>query len=145
MSKLIVGKLLYTTNSFFIKKFHIVTSISIQEIIGTNPKPEQTDLLVCVVCIIVYTSNICRCERAVTAQIREFIKITQAIEQSLITTTRETSNGTMVLVIDSTIVLLDKRHQIIYQVFAKNIAAKSGLWSTICSWSCEQLCWISIG
>ena len=145
MSKLIVGKLFYTTNSFFIKKFHIVTSISIQEIIGTNPKPKQADLLVCVVCIIVYTCNICRCERAVTTQIREFIKITQAIEQSLITTTREASNGTMVLVIDSTIVLLDKRHQIIYQIFTKNIAAKSGLWGTICSWSCKQFCWITIG
>ena len=145
MSELVVGKLLNATDTLFIKELHIVASITIKEIIGTNSKPEQADLLVCVVCIIIYTCNICRCERTVTTQIRELIKITQTIEQSLITTTRETSNGTMVLVIDSTIVLLDKRHQIIYQVFTKNIAAESGLWSTICSWSSEQLSWITIG
>ena len=45
----------------------------------------------------------------------------------------------MVLIIDGAIVLLDIRHQVVYQVLTEHIATESGLWRTVSSRRSQQL------
>ena len=144
MSELIVGKLLHTADALVVEELHIVASITIQEVIGTHAQPEQTNLLVGIIGIIVNTGNIGRRERTVAAQIRELIEVAQAIEQSLITTARETADGTMVLIINGTIVLFYIRHQVVNQILTEHIATEAGLRSTVSIGSCQQLCRITV-
>ena len=58
MTELIVGKLLHTADTLGVEELHIVAGIAIQEVVGTNAQPEQANLLICILSIIVNTSNI---------------------------------------------------------------------------------------
>ena len=53
--------------------------------------------------------------------------MTQTIEESLVTTTRETTDGTMIGIVDGTVVLLYVGHQVIVQIVAEHILSKSCL------------------
>ena len=53
--------------------------------------------------------------------------MTQTVEESLITTTRETTDGTMIGIVDGTVVLLYVGHQVIVQIVAEHILPKSCL------------------
>ena len=69
MAELIVGKLLDATDAFLIKELHIVTGIAIQEVIGTHAEPEQTDLFVGILCLVVDVGNVGRGKRAIGAEV----------------------------------------------------------------------------
>ena len=129
MSELIVSKLLHAANAFLIQEFHIVAGIAIEEIVRPHTKPEQTYLLVCLLGIIIYSRDFCRCKGAVRTEICELIQITQSIEQCLVTTARETSDGTMVGIVDGAVVFLDIRHQVVDEVPAEHITTITHLTS----------------
>ena len=62
MTKLIVGKLLHATDALLVEELHIVTGIAIEEVIGTHTQPEQADLLIGILGLVIDIGNICRCE-----------------------------------------------------------------------------------
>ena len=130
MSELVVGKLLHTADALLVEESHIVAGISEQEVISTDAKPEEVNLLIGVVSIIIDVLDVGRCKRAVAAEIRELIEVRQTVEQSLVATTRETADSTVVAIVNGTIVLLDIRHQIVDKVLTKDIAAELHLRST---------------
>ena len=70
----------------------------------------------------------------------------QTIGESLITTTRETTNSTMVGIVDGTIVALHVWHQIIDQVHTEHILTKHCLWhAAILRLGRQQFVGITIG
>ena len=113
MAELVVGVLFHTGDAVLVEKLHIVAGIAIEEIIRTDTQPEKVDLAVSVSGIVVHTGNLCRGKRTVTAQIRELVEMTQSIVQSLVATTRETADGAMIGIVDSAVMTLDIRHQVV--------------------------------
>ena len=147
MAELIVRELLHRADALLVEELHIVARIAIEEIIGTHAQPEEMDLTVRVGGVVVNVGDIRRGKRTVAAEIREFIEMTQTIEESLVTTTRETTDGTMIGIVDSAVVLLYVRHQVIVQIVAEYVLSKSCLRSARShgGWCGQQLVGITIG
>ena len=78
MTILIIGELLDGTNPLLVKKLHIVTGITIEEVVSSHAQPEQVYLAVGVGTIVIDTGDIGRCERAVGAEVRELVEVEQA-------------------------------------------------------------------
>ena len=87
MSKLIVGICLHTANAVLIQELRIVSGVAIQEIVCAHTQPEELDLAVGVLGIVVHPRDIRRSKRAVAAQIGKLIEVAQTIRERLITTT----------------------------------------------------------
>ena len=141
MSELIVGKLLDTLDALLVEEFHIVAGIAIEEVVSAHTEPEEMDFLIRVSSIIIDILDVCRRERTVAAEIRELVEVCQTVKQSLITTAREAADSTVIRIVDSTVVLLDIRHQIVDKVLTEDIAAKTCLRSTArgsCATSCRS-------
>ena len=128
MTKLIVGVFLHTANAVLIQKLRIVSGVAIQEVVCTYTQPEELDLAVGILGIVVHPGDICRCKRAVAAQIGKLIEIAQTIRERLISATRETTDRSVVSIVDGAIVLLYIRQQIVDQVEAEHILPKVRHW-----------------
>ena len=109
-------------DAMLVKEFHIVACRTVEEIICPHAQPEQIYLIVGTVSLFVYIRDIRRSKRTIRAEIREFVEMAQPIGQRLIATTREPAYGTMVSIIDGTIISLDIRHQIFVQIIAEEVA-----------------------
>ena len=133
MAELVGGKFLDALNAFRIKKFHVVAGIAVEEVIGAHAEPEEVNLLVRGIGIVVDVGKGRRCERTVAAEIRELVEVCQTDSKCLIATTRETADGTVVSIVRRAIVLLDVGHQVIDEVLAKDVAAELHLGSTVTS------------
>ena len=127
MSELIVGELLHTADALLIEKLHIVASVAKEEIVCAHAEPEQTDLTVGICGIVVDAGDIRRGERTVAAQIRELIEIVQAVGQSLVATTGETADSTMVSIVDGAVMLFHVWHQVVSQVEAEHVFSEHRL------------------
>ena len=124
MTKLIVGICLHTANAVLIQKFRIVSGIAIQEIVCAHTQPEELDLAVGVLGIVVHPRDIRRGKRAVAAQIGKLIEIAQTIRERLVSSTRETANRSVVSIVDGAIVLLYIRQQVVNQVETEDVLSK---------------------
>ena len=78
MTILIIGELLDGTNPLLVKKLHIVTGITIEEVVSSHAQPEQMYLAVGVGTIVIDPGDIGRCERTVGAEVRELIQIVES-------------------------------------------------------------------
>ena len=88
MTVFVVCEHLGRTDTFLVEVFHVVACCTVEEVISTHTQPEQMNLTVRVVGIVIYaTRQCCRSERAIAAQVRELVEIGQANHQSLVTTT----------------------------------------------------------
>ena len=79
MTELVVCVFLHAVDAVFVEELHIVAGVAIEEIVSTHSEPEQVDLVVGVLCVVVDTRNVCRGKRAVAAQVRELVEVTQTI------------------------------------------------------------------
>ena len=84
VAKLVGGELLNASYSLLVKELHVVAGIAIKEVIGANAKPEEMNLLVQLLSMVVDIGNVGRCERAVTAQVGELVEVRKTVVQSLI-------------------------------------------------------------
>ena len=87
MTKLVGSELLDATDAFLVEELHIVTGIAIQEIVSTYAKPEQVNLLIRIIGIVVNIGDVSRSERTVRTKVRELVEIRETIEQCLVATT----------------------------------------------------------
>ena len=59
------GVLLYVLYAPLVEEFSIFLCISVKEVVCTDAEPEEVDLLVCLLCVVVYLRKGHACERAV--------------------------------------------------------------------------------
>ena len=59
------GVLLYVLYAPLVEEFSIFLCISVKEVVCTDAEPEEVDLLVCLLCVVVYLGKGHACERAV--------------------------------------------------------------------------------
>ena len=62
MSELVVRKLLHTADALLVEELHIIAGIAIQEVVCAHTQPEQMNLTVGILGIVVNTRNIGRGE-----------------------------------------------------------------------------------
>ena len=108
-------------NPFIIEELHIITGISIEEIISTHTEPKQMNFLVGLFCLVINFWDGSRGKRTIRAKIRELIKVAESVEQCLVSSARESTNSTMITIIFRSIISLNVRHQIVNEVFAEHI------------------------
>ena len=77
-----------------------------------------------VVGVVIDIRYVCCRERTVRAEVRELVEVCKAVEQSLVASARETSDGTVVAVVDSAIVLFNIRHEVVHEVVAEHVASE---------------------
>ena len=58
MAELVVGELLHGTNALLVEELHIVAACTVEEVVGTDAKPEEMNFLVGIVGIVVDIRNI---------------------------------------------------------------------------------------
>jgi len=144
VSELVRGELLDCSYAFFIQKLHVVSSRAIQEIVSAYSQPEEMEFGVGVRRVVIHLGDVRGSERTVGTQIGELVEMTQSVGQSLVAPSGESSDGSVVTVVDGAIVALDVRHQVIDEVVAEHIVAEAhlGHLSVFRRW--EQLIWISV-
>ena len=84
MAELVVGVLLHATDAMLVEELHIVAGVAEEEIVGTHTQPEQADLAVRLLGVVIDMGQGRGGERTVTAQIGELVEIGQTIGQSLV-------------------------------------------------------------
>ena len=62
MAELVVGELLDATDALLVEELHVVAGIAIEEVVGAHAEPEQIDLPVGVVGLVVDVGDVCRGE-----------------------------------------------------------------------------------
>ena len=127
VTELIVGVFLHAGDAMLVEKFHIVAGIAVEEVIRAHAEPEQTDLAVRVLGVVIDVGQGGGSKRAVAAQVGKLVEMRQSIGECLVTTTRETADGTMVGIVDGAVVTFDIRHQVVVEVEAEHIPAEHGL------------------
>ena len=125
VTELVVCVHLHIRDAVLVEKLRIVAGVAIEEVVCSHTQPEQAYLAVRVLRVIVDLRDIRRGKRAVAAQIRELVQMTQTIEKRLITTTRETADGTMVGIVDGAVMTLNIRHQVIVQIQTEHVAPEA--------------------
>ena len=126
MTKFVCGIFFHAADALLIEELHVVASIAIEEIVGTYTEPEQIDLPVSVIGLVIDVGQVGRSKRTVAAEIRELIEIKQSVGKCLIAATGETADGTVIGIVDGAVVLLYIGHQVGGEVETEHVLAKTG-------------------
>ena len=87
VTELVVGVFLHTGDTVLIEELRIVSGITVEEIIRSHTQPEQTNLAVRILGVVVNVRQGGSCKRTVAAQVGKLIQMCQSVGQSLVATT----------------------------------------------------------